>query len=46
MGKDEASLSDGSEAFDAIVELYERGVKEYLSVPLWCDYINFVQEHD
>ncbi|XXG39422.1 hypothetical protein AAC387_Pa01g0384 [Persea americana] len=44
--KDEASLSDGSEAFDAIVELYERGVKEYLSVPLWCDYINFVQEHD
>ncbi|XP_058089960.1 uncharacterized protein LOC131236659 isoform X2 [Magnolia sinica] len=44
--KDEASLSTGSESLAATEKLYEQGVQEYLSVPLWCDYINFVQEHD
>ncbi|KAI3977266.1 hypothetical protein MKX01_009235 [Papaver californicum] len=44
--KDEASLTTGSEAYDAIVKLYERGVNEYLSVSLWCDYLKYVEEHD
>ncbi|XP_077224013.1 EMBRYO DEFECTIVE 140 isoform X3 [Tasmannia lanceolata] len=44
--KDEASLSTGSEAFAAIEKLYERGVQDYLSVSLWCDYMNFAQEND
>ncbi|KAG9457040.1 hypothetical protein H6P81_001548 [Aristolochia fimbriata] len=44
--KDEISLSDGSEAFTQIEKLFERAVQEYLSVPLWCDYVNFVEEHD
>ncbi|KAJ4783243.1 Squamous cell carcinoma antigen recognized by T-cells 3 [Rhynchospora pubera] len=45
---DEVSLklNQGAEAFSEIEQLYERAVQEYLSVPLWCDYINFVQEHD
>ncbi|CAL5380029.1 unnamed protein product [Camellia sinensis] len=34
------------ESFPAIEKLYERGVYDYLSVSLWCDYLNFVQEHD
>ncbi|XP_068647832.1 uncharacterized protein [Aristolochia californica] len=44
--KDEISLSDGSEAFSQIEKLYDRAVQEYLSVTLWCDYVNFVEEHD
>ncbi|XP_072990552.1 uncharacterized protein [Typha latifolia] len=44
--KDEISLNAGVESFAEIEKLYERGVQEYLSVPLWCDYINFIQEHD
>ncbi|XP_031102711.1 squamous cell carcinoma antigen recognized by T-cells 3 isoform X1 [Ipomoea triloba] len=44
--KDEMSLSSGPEAFPAIEKLYERGVSDYLSVVLWCDYLNYVQEHD
>lgn len=44
--KDETTLSSGPEAIPAIEKLYERGVSDYLSVPLWCDYLNFVQEHD
>ncbi|KAF8404008.1 hypothetical protein HHK36_008884 [Tetracentron sinense] len=43
---DEASLSTGPEDFAAIEKLYERGVLDYLSVPLWCDYVNFVQGSD
>ncbi|KAF6139615.1 hypothetical protein GIB67_033619 [Kingdonia uniflora] len=43
--KDEASLT-GNEDFGAIEKLYERGVLEYLSVPLWCDYIYYVKEND
>ncbi|KAM1531250.1 hypothetical protein ACFX1T_020271 [Malus domestica] len=44
--KDEASLSTGSDAFWAIEKLYERGVFEYLSISLWCDYLDFVKEND
>lgn len=44
--KDETTLSSGPEAIPAIEKLYECGVSDYLSVPLWCDYLNFVQEHD
>ncbi|XP_020683794.2 squamous cell carcinoma antigen recognized by T-cells 3-like [Dendrobium catenatum] len=44
--KDEATLNQGSENFEEIEKLYERGVHEYLFVPLWCDYLEFVQEHD
>jgi RNA recognition motif-containing protein len=44
--KDEASLTSGADAFHAIEKLYERGVSDYLSVPLWCDYIKFVKERD
>ncbi|XP_042509055.1 squamous cell carcinoma antigen recognized by T-cells 3 isoform X2 [Macadamia integrifolia] len=44
--KDEASLSTGPETFVVIEKLFERGLHEYLSVSLWCDYITYVQEHD
>lgn len=44
--KDEALLNSSSEAFTDIEKLYECGVHEYLSVPMWCDYLNFVQERD
>ncbi|MCD7458196.1 hypothetical protein HAX54_037515 [Datura stramonium] len=44
--KDEISLCSGPDALPAIEKLFERGVSDYLSVALWCDYINFVQEHD
>ncbi|XP_012568351.1 uncharacterized protein [Cicer arietinum] len=46
--KDELSLNTGSrpEAFSRVLELYERGVFDYLSASLWCDYLNFVQEFD
>ncbi|XVF23161.1 hypothetical protein REPUB_Repub13aG0013400 [Reevesia pubescens] len=43
--KDEASLSNDSD-FEAVEKLYERGISEYLSIPLWCEYVNYVQEHD
>jgi hypothetical protein len=32
-----------SKAVDAIEKLYERGVFDHVSVSLWCDYLNFVQ---
>ncbi|KAI3445538.1 hypothetical protein Pfo_002203 [Paulownia fortunei] len=44
--KDETTISSGVEAFPAVEKLYERGVSDYLSVALWCDYLNFVQEYD
>ncbi|XP_020519015.1 squamous cell carcinoma antigen recognized by T-cells 3 [Amborella trichopoda] len=44
--KDEASLNTGSEAFALVEKIYEQGVEEYLSVSLWCDYLNFIQEND
>ncbi|XWS20670.1 hypothetical protein CRYUN_Cryun31cG0122800 [Craigia yunnanensis] len=43
--KDEASLSNDSNS-KAVEKLYERGISEYLSIPLWCEYLNYVQEHD
>ncbi|KAB2028661.1 hypothetical protein ES319_D05G111700v1 [Gossypium barbadense] len=43
--KDEASLSNESN-FESVEKLYERGISEYLSIPLWCEYLNYVQEHD
>ncbi|KAK9678015.1 hypothetical protein RND81_11G182000 [Saponaria officinalis] len=43
--KDELTMSTGSEAVPKIEKLYERGVSDYLSVLLWCDYLEFVQEH-
>ncbi|XP_020589092.1 squamous cell carcinoma antigen recognized by T-cells 3 isoform X2 [Phalaenopsis equestris] len=44
--KDEATLNPESENFEEIEKIYERGVHEYLFVPLWCDYLEFVEEHD
>lgn len=44
--KDEACLINSSEAVSSIEPLYERGVQEYLSVPLWSEYLNFIQERD
>ncbi|XP_019418878.1 PREDICTED: squamous cell carcinoma antigen recognized by T-cells 3 isoform X2 [Lupinus angustifolius] len=41
--KDELSLKPD---FSAVLNLYERALFDYLSVSLWCDYINFVQEFD
>lgn len=43
---DERSSNDSVELFSMIEEIYEKGVLEYLSAPLWCDYVNFVQNHD
>ncbi|XP_057742435.1 uncharacterized protein LOC130960918 [Arachis stenosperma] len=45
--KDELSLNtDSQDSSSVIVKLYERAVFDYMSVSLWCDYINFVQEFD
>ncbi|KAK3120856.1 hypothetical protein QOZ80_8BG0642710 [Eleusine coracana subsp. coracana] len=44
--KDEISLSTSNESFGDIEKLFERGVQEYLSVNLWRDYLDFVEEHD
>ncbi|WJX21824.1 hypothetical protein P8452_11204 [Trifolium repens] len=46
--KDEISLNTPSqpEAFSRVLKLYERGVFDYLSVSLWRDYLDFVQEFD
>ncbi|XP_073155276.1 uncharacterized protein [Henckelia pumila] len=44
--KDEITISSRMEALSSVEKLYERGVSDYLSVSLWCDYLNFVQEHD
>lgn len=44
--KDEACLITSSESVSSIEPLYERGVHEYLSVPLWSEYLNFIQERD
>ncbi|KAM3762796.1 hypothetical protein ACB098_01G372800 [Castanea mollissima] len=45
--KDEASLvTTQPEAVASIEKLYERGVFDYLSVSLWCDYLAFVHEYD
>ncbi|XP_066330580.1 uncharacterized protein [Miscanthus floridulus] len=44
--KDEISLSSSEESFGDIEKLYERGVQEYLSIKLWRDYLDYVEEHD
>ncbi|WVZ95445.1 hypothetical protein U9M48_041209 [Paspalum notatum var. saurae] len=44
--KDEISLSTSEDSFGDIEKLYERGVQEYLSIKLWRDYLDFVEEHD
>ncbi|XP_062195601.1 uncharacterized protein LOC133898842 [Phragmites australis] len=44
--KDEISLSLSDESFGDVEKLYERGVQEYLSVKLWQDYLDYVEEHD
>ncbi|KAD4179650.1 hypothetical protein R6Q59_031994 [Mikania micrantha] len=46
---DEISLisSSGYESEVSMIEkLYERGVSDYMSVSLWCDYLNFIQKYD
>ncbi|XP_024528014.1 squamous cell carcinoma antigen recognized by T-cells 3 isoform X1 [Selaginella moellendorffii] len=43
--RDEANLLDGSD-ISPVVELYERGLREYLDVPLWLDYLEFVEDRD
>ncbi|ESQ54904.1 hypothetical protein EUTSA_v10024416mg [Eutrema salsugineum] len=43
--RDEASLAS-SENVPEIVKLYERGLSDYQSVSLWCDYLNFLLESD
>ncbi|KAL4580547.1 hypothetical protein LXL04_016745 [Taraxacum kok-saghyz] len=48
-GNDEISLISSSAhegAIPAIEKLYERGVSDYTSVPLWLDYLNFLQKYD
>ncbi|CAK8530107.1 unnamed protein product [Lathyrus sativus] len=46
--KDELSFNTASspEAFSRVLQLYERATFDYLSVSLWCDYLDFVQEFD
>ncbi|XP_031498749.1 uncharacterized protein LOC116263234 [Nymphaea colorata] len=43
---DESSLSTSPEALTTVKNIYERGVQEYLSIPLWCNYLNFIQEYN
>ncbi|CAN7109675.1 unnamed protein product [Brassica rapa subsp. narinosa] len=43
--RDEASLAS-SDNVPEIVKLYERGLSDYQSVSLWCDYLNFLREFD
>ncbi|KAF2585526.1 hypothetical protein F2Q70_00035151 [Brassica cretica] len=39
--RDEASLAS-SDNVPEIVKLYERGLSDYQSVSLWCEYLNFL----
>ncbi|EOA15464.1 hypothetical protein CARUB_v10004280mg [Capsella rubella] len=43
--RDEASLASSGNVSE-IVMLYERGLSDYQSVSLWCDYLNFMLESD
>ncbi|KAL1077358.1 hypothetical protein V6Z11_D10G090500 [Gossypium hirsutum] len=43
--KDEASLLNDSDS-ESVEKLYERGISEYLSIPLWREYLNYVLQHD
>ncbi|CAM8941471.1 unnamed protein product [Rhodiola kirilowii] len=54
--KDEISLATGKlhltlffagqRPFPGLKKLYEKGISDYQSVSLWCDYICFIKEHD
>nr|XP_024368844.1 squamous cell carcinoma antigen recognized by T-cells 3-like isoform X2 [Physcomitrium patens] len=44
--EDESRLATSRGAVPAVEALYERGVKEYLSIPLWLQYLEFVEERD
>lgn len=45
--KDELSLTTANnDTFSTVVKLYECAVFDYLSVSLWCDYLQFVQDFD
>ncbi|AQK78283.1 EMBRYO DEFECTIVE 140 [Zea mays] len=44
--KDEISLSSSEESFGDIEKIYGHGVQEYLSIKLWRDYLDYVEEHD
>ncbi|CAI9765278.1 unnamed protein product [Fraxinus pennsylvanica] len=44
--KDETTMCSGEDAFLEVEKLFEQGLSDYLSVALWCDYLNFVQEYD
>ncbi|XP_071729799.1 uncharacterized protein [Rutidosis leptorrhynchoides] len=39
-----SSTQDGT--ISTIEKLYERVVSDYLSISLWCDYLNFIQKFD
>ncbi|MCO5600438.1 hypothetical protein L7F22_054551 [Adiantum nelumboides] len=43
---DEARLISSQEDVAAVRHLYERGLQDYLSVPLWLDYLEFNLKHD
>ncbi|KAG0604876.1 hypothetical protein M758_9G015600 [Ceratodon purpureus] len=44
--EDESRLATSPDLVPAVEALYERGVQEYLSVPLWLHYLEFVEERD
>ncbi|MED6113486.1 hypothetical protein PIB30_071256 [Stylosanthes scabra] len=39
-------MSSDEDSFSSIEKLYERAVFDYMSVSLWCDYVNALQELD
>ncbi|KAI5070523.1 hypothetical protein GOP47_0014866 [Adiantum capillus-veneris] len=43
---DEAHLISSQEDVAAVRQLFERGLQEYLSVPLWLDYLEFNLNND
>lgn len=44
--QDEARLLSSDEDAAAVEKLYERGLQDYLSVPLWLGYLEFKRQHD
>eukprot|EP00249_Psilotum_nudum_P016992 c26096_g1_i2 orf=158-2560(+) len=44
--QDEARLVSGGKDVSAVESLYARGVQEYLSVPLWMEFLEFKEKHD
>lgn len=43
---DEGRLISSEEDVAAVLQLFERGLQDYLSVPLWLDYLDFNLNHD